>query len=166
MKYVQLVDESGFLYGKLAEAEINEFNEAKVVREPPPEQGLGPHQRWKWGGAAWVATTDNRGRVWYDPDNTDDEFSPASPEAEPPAGWSEWVPGENKVIKQAERTAKQWAAVRKDRDARLAASDWVVARSVDQGGAVPVQWRQYRQALRDITQQADPFNIVWPTPPA
>jgi hypothetical protein len=26
-------------------------------------------------------------------------------------------------------------------------------------------WAIYRQALRDITNQADPFNITWPTPP-
>ena len=30
----------------------------------------------------------------------------------------------------------------------------------------PVEaWKLYRQQLRDITKQADPFNIVWPTPP-
>jgi hypothetical protein len=23
-------------------------------------------------------------------------------------------------------------------------------------------WATYRQALRDITKQADPFNIAWP----
>jgi hypothetical protein len=27
-------------------------------------------------------------------------------------------------------------------------------------------WAAYRQALRDVTLQPDPFNIVWPTPPA
>ena len=27
-------------------------------------------------------------------------------------------------------------------------------------------WRTYRQQLRDVTSQPDPFNIVWPTPPS
>ena len=27
------------------------------------------------------------------------------------------------------------------------------------------QWQAYRQALRDITEQPDPFNIVWPETP-
>lgn len=27
------------------------------------------------------------------------------------------------------------------------------------------QWASYRQALRDITTQSDPFNIQWPVPP-
>jgi hypothetical protein len=26
-------------------------------------------------------------------------------------------------------------------------------------------WATYRQELRDITKQANPFNIIWPTPP-
>jgi len=28
-----------------------------------------------------------------------------------------------------------------------------------------VEQHAYRQALRDITQQADPFNIIWPIEP-
>ena len=27
-------------------------------------------------------------------------------------------------------------------------------------------WKTYRQALRDITTQSDPFNITWPTAPS
>jgi hypothetical protein len=27
------------------------------------------------------------------------------------------------------------------------------------------EWRAYRQALLDVPQQADPFDIVWPTKP-
>jgi hypothetical protein len=27
------------------------------------------------------------------------------------------------------------------------------------------EWREYRQALRDITEQDNPFNIVWPNKP-
>lgn len=26
-------------------------------------------------------------------------------------------------------------------------------------------WEPYRQELRDVTSQSDPFNIVWPTLP-
>ena len=53
--------------------------------------------------------------------------------------------------------------MRKKRNALLAASDWT------QLPDVPLEtkeaWAAYRQALRDITEQPDPFNIVWPTPP-
>lgn len=58
-----------------------------------------------------------------------------------------------------------WAAVRATRDERLAATDWVTLRAQEQGTAVPQPWLDYRQALRDITDQADPLNIVWPEPP-
>ena len=56
----------------------------------------------------------------------------------------------------------QWPIVRYERDKRLASTDWT------QLPDVPIStkeaWAVYRQALRDITLQADPFNIVWPTP--
>lgn len=62
--------------------------------------------------------------------------------------------------------AQAWAAVRAQRDARLAACDWVTLRAQETGDPVPGRWLAYRQALRDITDQADPLAIVWPTPPA
>ena len=61
--------------------------------------------------------------------------------------------------------ATQWPVIRTERDKRLSACDWVVARAVDSGQPVPELWRVYRQALRDVTLQAYPFRIVWPTPP-
>ena len=34
-----------------------------------------------------------------------------------------------------------------------------------EGTAVPQPWLDYRQAMRDVTEQSDPLNIIWPTPP-
>lgn len=62
--------------------------------------------------------------------------------------------------------AGHWRNVRAERDRRLAACDWVVARSSERGEPVPLDWTVYRQALRDITQQDDPLAIRWPEPPA
>lgn len=59
-----------------------------------------------------------------------------------------------------------WGAVRWQRNRLLAGTDWVVLRAQDQGEPVPQEWLDYRQALRDVTEQADPLNIEWPTPPA
>ena len=59
-----------------------------------------------------------------------------------------------------------WAAARATRDERLLACDWVTLRATEQGEAVPPEWLAYRQALRDITNQADPMNIAWPVAPA
>ena len=73
-----------------------------------------------------------------------------------------WVPGD---------TAAAWAGVRAQRDKLLAACDWRVVYAADRGGVASAAWavspwRTYRQALRDITAQADPCNISWPTVPA
>lgn len=49
----------------------------------------------------------------------------------------------------------------------LYASDWTQIPNNPLPTAKQTEWATYRQALRDITQQAGyPFNILWPTPPA
>lgn len=62
-------------------------------------------------------------------------------------------------------TDRQWAVVRTDRNARLAASDWTQLADNPLSGEKRALWADYRQALRDITTQADPFNISWPVEP-
>ncbi len=62
--------------------------------------------------------------------------------------------------------AAAWVSVRADRDRRIAACDWRVTRAQEEGRRLDPEWRTYRQALRDITDQPHPLTIVWPTPPA
>lgn len=57
----------------------------------------------------------------------------------------------------------EWPLVRAERDRRLLASDWTQLPDVPL--ATKEAWAIYRQALRDITLQSDPFNIIWPEPP-
>ena len=57
----------------------------------------------------------------------------------------------------------EWGLVRIERNKRIAISDWTQLPDVPI--ATKEAWAVYRQALRDITQQPDPFNIVWPEPP-
>lgn len=62
------------------------------------------------------------------------------------------------------RTSKMmWDTVKLERAKRLLATDWTQLPDVPL--ATKEAWSVYRQALRDITEQPDPFNIVWPTPP-
>lgn len=62
--------------------------------------------------------------------------------------------------------ARAWQEIRMERDRRLTATDWVVLRAADQGEPVPQAWLDYRQALRDITeQQGFPTEVVWPEAP-
>lgn len=58
-----------------------------------------------------------------------------------------------------------WIAIRAERDARLAATDWYTLRAWEQGNDPPSNVAEYRQALRDITLQPDPLNLVWPNEP-
>lgn len=61
--------------------------------------------------------------------------------------------------------AAQWDNVRADRDNRLAASDWTQLADAPLDGPTIEAWAAYRQALRDITDQPDPFAPVWPDAP-
>ena len=66
--------------------------------------------------------------------------------------------------------------LREERDKRLTACDWVVAKHTEHGKMVPEDWKIYRQALRDLpsisyrpelnsdgTLKMD--SVAWPTPP-
>lgn len=58
-----------------------------------------------------------------------------------------------------------WAACRFKRDTLLTETDWVVTKATEAGEGIPAPWVAYRQALRDMSDQADPGNLVWPTKP-
>jgi hypothetical protein len=61
------------------------------------------------------------------------------------------------------RTVAQASAMRSDRNARLAASDWTQLADAPVDSAA---WASYRQALRDVTAQAGfPWNVTWPDAP-
>lgn len=57
---------------------------------------------------------------------------------------------------------QKWAEVRADRNGRLLACDWT---QLPDAPVDATPWATYRQALRDITTQPDPFNITWPEEP-
>lgn len=58
---------------------------------------------------------------------------------------------------------QQWVAVRIERNRRLAECDWT---QLPDAPVDPAPWVIYRQALRDITLQTDPFNLIWPVAPS
>lgn len=85
----------------------------------------------------------------------------------PPAPWMVWdtqarlwVDGRT----EAQKTAEAWAGIRARRNELLAACDWT--QLPDVSSANRAAWAEYRQALRDVTAQPDPENVVWPVPPA
>ena len=61
-------------------------------------------------------------------------------------------------------TAAQAAQVRAERNSKLAASDWTQGKDI--ADAVSIPWATYRQALRDISDQAGfPWTVTWPEMP-
>jgi hypothetical protein len=59
----------------------------------------------------------------------------------------------------------QHAKIRQRRIELLKASDWTQITDYDLG-ADRDAWATYRQALRDLADAANPFDITWPQPPA
>jgi len=60
--------------------------------------------------------------------------------------------------------------LREKRTLLLAETDWVVIRARENGGQVPVAWKTYRQALRDLPSGLDTVEkvnaVTWPTKPS
>ena len=63
---------------------------------------------------------------------------------------------------QAALKTQEWTRVRNKRNGLLEDTDWRASSDL----TLSNDWKTYRQALRDITTQADPYNISWPTEPS
>ena len=56
--------------------------------------------------------------------------------------------------------------IRATRDYLLTETDWVVVKHNELSAPIPQEWLDYRQALRDITEQTGfPEEIEWPQEP-
>jgi hypothetical protein len=65
---------------------------------------------------------------------------------------------------KAQAIEQKAAGVRAQRNALLTETDWTQAIDVPQ--AIKDKWAPYRQALRDVPQQAGfPESVVWPVKP-
>ena len=61
------------------------------------------------------------------------------------------------------RLENQWFIIRETRNELLAECDWT--QLADVSSETKANWAQYRQSLRDITSQTNPFSITWPVKP-
>ena len=68
----------------------------------------------------------------------------------------------NDSDKNARLLADKWTAVRRDRDRKLAETDYLALSD----STLASNMKTYRQALRDVPEDnADPDDITWPTKP-
>lgn len=58
-----------------------------------------------------------------------------------------------------------WKMVRIKRNKLLTESDWTQLSDCQLSELKKNEWKLYRQELRDITLQADVFNVIWPNQP-
>jgi hypothetical protein len=66
-------------------------------------------------------------------------------------------------LEQAEQNTSQAASVRTTRNAKLKETDWT---QIADSAADKAAWATYRQALRDIPNQAGfPWEVEWPVQP-
>ena len=64
-------------------------------------------------------------------------------------------------------TAAAWTALRTERNARLAQSDWVALADAHLSQDKKDAWFTYRQELRDLPENAtDPTQVTWPVSPS
>tara|TARA_R100001163_G_scaffold40332_1_gene30614 strand:- start:3539 stop:3844 length:306 start_codon:yes stop_codon:yes gene_type:complete len=56
------------------------------------------------------------------------------------------------------------AALRLERNAKLASSDWTQSRDVTLSN--DAEWKAYREALRRLPETTDPANPEWPKEPS
>ena len=60
----------------------------------------------------------------------------------------------------------KWSEIRSTRNTLLTESDWTQFQDSPITGSVLTDWQTYRQSLRDVTNQSDPYNISWPSKPS
>lgn len=63
------------------------------------------------------------------------------------------------------RVFQKWEEIRDHRNTLLKECDWTVLVDSPLSGSTLEDWKTYRQELRDVTSQENPFNIVWPNQP-
>jgi len=165
MKQVSQLDQDGYFVG-VAMADISPL-EPDVYLIPggcidAPAPTIPEGQRAKWDNGQWVFEDipPEKPKQPYESWTYDEETNEWVPPVVKPddnAEWDEenleWIPGDVVLARNA----------RSQRDALLSQSDWtqVPDAPVDQAA-----WADYRQALRDVPQQAGfPTEITWPVKP-
>ena len=79
-------------------------------------------------------------------------------------------PGDSWVFSHAKGTWEYsqnvaWELIRRKRDQLIAATDWRILPDAPTTPEMRALLIEYRQALRDVTDQVHPEEIVWPTSP-
>jgi hypothetical protein len=152
------------MYAQVIDEEIVQVVDEQTLRQLYPSTHFPSpiETRHLEGFDGWYVTQD---------DTTIPDFDRATKRIEFTRIWNSGaVVGSYKVLnltaaeKTAEKTA-QWSTVKYHRDNTLNSTDYLMTADVFAkfSEADQAKITSYRQALRDITEQEDPFNITWPS---
>jgi hypothetical protein len=104
-----------------------------------------------------------------EPTSYDDDYTKTITEGTPVLVDSKYVQVWNIVGATEEeintKIAEKWLEVRDMRDLLLSQSDWTQFQDSPITGSKLIEWQTYRQSLRDITSQSNPYSLSWPTKP-
>ncbi|MCF8491345.1 MAG: phage tail assembly chaperone [Rhodospirillum sp.] len=140
-----------------------------AVTTPPPAVEDGQIAVWSAVDEGWGVREDRRGTMAYDTaTGTPVKVGAIGPLAEmmltevAPAPGQTW--GGGGWVDPP--LAYFWTALRRERDTRIATTDWTQLPDAPLSAAARAAWAAYRQALRDMpASTSDPVNPVWPSRP-
>ena len=104
---------------------------------------------------------------WQDDIGDAEELKDPFGKSKDPKGYvqSHFVPDDS--ARDARILAKEWTRIRRERDKRIAETDWMM---LSDTGTVSAAWKNYRKALREIPQSQDSVkkfeDIDWPVKPS
>tara|TARA_X000000368_G_scaffold412552_1_gene399149 strand:+ start:851 stop:1219 length:369 start_codon:yes stop_codon:yes gene_type:complete len=87
------------------------------------------------------------------------------------------IPTDGQIAAKIEqlKSIEPYRLLRIERDRLIAQSDWRVTKAKETSTNIPVAWKTYRQALRDLPTNSTPkldsddnldmSSVIWPTPP-
>jgi hypothetical protein len=76
--------------------------------------------------------------------------------------WNETDKTESEISSSIEL---KWLEIREQRNILLSETDWTQFQDSPITGSKLTEYQTYRQELRDITNNDNPFTLVWPTQP-
>jgi hypothetical protein len=156
MTQLCIIDDQGFIRSCFNSDEFANLTGILAPEQDPPAGYV-----WKRVDEEWVPYEDNRGKMFSNPNKPEDVFVVSALDETPPTGWTPY----GEAQRQQDALSHTWKMVRAQRNARLQSSDWTQVPDSPFAAQKKQQWVAYRQQLRDVTDQPDPFNIVWPTAP-
>ncbi len=77
--------------------------------------------------------------------------------------YQNWIQTNATEFEISQRLEDKWFEIREIRNQLLIECDWTQLSDIST--EIKNLWSNYRQDLRDITNQTNPFNITWPVKP-